>query len=655
MIMRNRWFVCDFETVTANTNYFKKHNDTKVLLADSLCWETNEHNLFSNIEEWWNFHEKIGASQHLFFHNLSFDGAFILPFLSKKYVYNNSEEYKIPFDNSYETFRQGSKIYRIVVYLRKKIDGKWKRYKITICCSLRLLNSSIEALSASYGRKKHEAGDGTNFYDIEPCNDINDYSPRFLEYIKNDTEVALLALKDFEEAVHNLEEIKRYNERCGRNKRKKFNVFGYLTAASLTRIIMGYYLRDHNKEIDESDRYLVIKHETYTKITPWFRGGVAQVNTHYADAPKRIDPAIMIDVTSAYPYQMTKDLPYGDLLEEDPGGSRIVFLEIDVKHAKLKDSSYECIFLHNWKQNNSDLERFKKELYDFKCYYIEEEWNILNKFYDITVNEIKRYYMKSTPFLQKYSNSLFDIKNYYEKIKHDGLKQSAKILLNAGYGCLAMRDEFQSFLYFENDFIKDIPNFHSMGKGSEFTYRGLRWEFNRFNDLFNFNKDKVTLIQSTEKVMDGYVMRVAVNKAAAAVITARQRCYLYEKILEVGPKHFMLCDTDSILFGNLDEAVKTRLINEHSKALGGWTKEQTPTYFGTYGAKKYIMMDENKKILKLRFAGVSENVANLKDNLDFDTFANDVLIIDDAVFEKIYCKSGIILQKRAKEIKKGTH
>lgn len=652
MINKNNWFVCDFETVTPETQYFKTHNDTKVLLADSLCWETNEHNLFSSIEEWWDFHENMGVTQQLFFHNLSFDGTFILPFLSRKYKYNNSEEKKHPYDNSYETFRQGSRIYRIIIFIRKKINGKWKRYKITICCSLRLLNASIEALSKSYKRQKHLEEDGADFYNIEPQDNVNNYSARFLDYIKNDTEVALLSLKDFESAVHNLDQIKSYNERCTRNGRKHFNTFNYLTAASLTRQIMCYYLRGHNDDIKESDRYLIIPNSTYVKIGNWFKGGVAQVNTKYADAPQKVDPAIMIDVTSAYPFQMTKDLPYGEILESPPQGSYVEFLEVDVKSAKLRPESYECVFLHNWKPTNKDVERFKKEQYDFTCYYIREEWELLNKFYNIEVNSIKSYYMKSSPFLKKYSKSLFDIKNHYAQIGHNGLKQAAKILLNAGYGCLAMRDEFQSFLYFEKDLVKDLEGWDSLCKSSIFKYRGKEWEFNRFNDLFNFNKEKLSLVQAVQ--VEDKESKFNVNKAAAAVITARQRCYLYEKILEVGCEHFLLCDTDSILFGNITKETQERLIKEHSEELGGWTLEYTPHFFGTYGAKKYVMMDENNEILKLRFAGVTENVANLKDNLDFDAFTFDHLIIDDAVFEKKYCPSGIVLQKRPKEIKKGT-
>ena len=92
---KNYWYVCDFETTTINTEYYKKNNDVCVILANSLNWNTKEHNTFANIDDWINYHFNLNESQTLFFHNLFFDGDFIIKKLLKMgYKITNSKTLK---------------------------------------------------------------------------------------------------------------------------------------------------------------------------------------------------------------------------------------------------------------------------------------------------------------------------------------------------------------------------------------------------------------------------------------------------------------------------------------------------------------------------------------------------------------------------------
>lgn len=238
-------YCSDFETATINTKYYKENNDTKVLLAASVDWDGNT-SLFSSIDEWFNFHVKIKKTHTIYFHNLSWDGDFILKYLVNhtKFRYDNGE--KQMRDNSFKVFRQGSRIYYIRLYVRYQENNVRYKFFIDIKCSYRLLNCSIEALGKSLGILKHQSGEDASFYDIEPEDDYHNYPPRFLEYIKNDVLIALESLKNFEKSILGISTIKRLNDKLLKRRKKGVNCFHKLTSASTTKWLMKSFCAFYN-------------------------------------------------------------------------------------------------------------------------------------------------------------------------------------------------------------------------------------------------------------------------------------------------------------------------------------------------------------------------------------------------------------------------
>ena len=158
----NNVFVADFETITPETKYYQKNNDTKVIL-----WGIQKLHNFTDYKSWgysidsfieYLFSLKVSAT--IFFHNLSFDGDFVLKYLINILNYQILEESN--FQNSIEIFKQGNNLYNFVVRINKNIKWYFR-------CSLKLLSAGVEKLGKSFNISKHENNSDT-FYGYEDLN-----------------------------------------------------------------------------------------------------------------------------------------------------------------------------------------------------------------------------------------------------------------------------------------------------------------------------------------------------------------------------------------------------------------------------------------------------------------------------------------------------
>lgn len=672
------WFIADFETTTANTDYYDINNDSTVVLANSTRWDGSAHHTFTNIDDWFNFHLNLGKSQTVFFHNLSFDAMFLINYLDSLGLkpYNDT----LKRSNNYELFTQGNKVYFCRLNLRRKFDGRVKDYKIIFRCSLRVLNSSVGALGKSLGLNKHNPEDDLiindngrmrSFYDREPLNSIQEWEStssgaRYVEYCRNDCEIVRRALREFKDAVNSISFVKSHNSRVlNRNNRRKdkskcgveFNPLNFLTTASLTSKLMKMSVIDFIAKHKYKNFFpLKMSADDHKMMNMWFKGGFTQFNDEYSGEAQPCGRAMMLDVSSAYPYQMTFSLPYGDILDEEPEGVNTVdyytFYQIKVKSAKIKDEYYQCPILAKW-SGDKDLSglRYTREQHNFTCYYTDFEWEMICKFYHVKVETIIPYYMKAAPYLREYAHELYNLKAHYSETKQDGLKQAMKILINAGYGCLAKRLKYDSTIYYHKNDLLD--EFFTMERDSIFTFCDVDYKFHFVKD---FNKSGTIKKVVCEEVKD---KTSGTNKAAAAVVTSRERVYLWKLIDKVGARYFGYSDTDSILFVNLPKDKYEWLLEFTSNnpvKIGDWEqeyKDKNIAFFGSYGAKKYQLMDENKELIKFRFAGVSDSLVNPKTLMDEVDFNSDTIVIKGAVLVKELTKSGIVLIPKDKVMSKG--
>jgi len=266
--LKERRFACDFETEVDS----KKTRVWASIIVDieSLTLEA----LDTSIYGFMNYAKRNNGIYY--FHNLKYDGAFILDHLLK-------EGYKFDEDLSKaKTFRtlitsDGAFYSLEIKFNYNKKTRKWQRVKIYD--SLKIIPLSIEAIAKAFKtpmlkgeidyKKHHREG----------------YRPDFNEtsYILNDAMILAHALHEFIIDEGNTKMTIASN------------------ALSYYKGLQGSYFRKNFPIIDEADDALIRKA---------YRGGWCYVNPLYAN--KKIGEGITLDVNSLYPAVMYQDLlPYG--------------------------------------------------------------------------------------------------------------------------------------------------------------------------------------------------------------------------------------------------------------------------------------------------------------------------------------------------------
>lgn len=620
----NNIFCGDFETATMDTQYFKENNDTKVLLGYIKHLTNDTEFLFVDLDDMFRQLFEYGYSMKIYFHNLKFDGDFILKHITKTFKMYN----KIP--NKTEGFsciRQGSNIYEIQLqYLAKKPKRAYR--KIVFRCSFKILSAGVEALGKSVGLQKFDGSEDDNFYNVEPQDSVDKYPVNFVEYCKRDVEIVRRALLEFDNAMEFLK--KEYDFL------KKFVWYGKLTASSISLKLQKEFVRfKYGKIHVKGMKHTIKENEIADKF---YFGGYTQFNKEYQGIPVECKNGMCIDINSAHPFSMTKKLPYGDLykweIQKPLNDDYCEFLEIYVEDAKILQGGIACLF--NWKKDYTSKfieERYRYVFYlkDFTCYYMREEWEILQKFYKFEgVKIINRYWMHAGYYLKDFVDTMYHFKEDFKKQGRSGLSQTFKIILNGGYGIHAKRWDFDSYMVCENKEQYDM-----LQPYVKFEYR---------NKLYQV-LDKDSEIHQLENQWIRMVKQLGISKAnnkfIASAITAHSRVYLLEAILKLGIDNVLYCDTDSIYMKEAPKNIE-ELIYLHPYELGAWDKEITYDKFYCKGAKVYYS-SKDEKINKAKYSGI--NGRWLKDNLDYNIFHNDEML-EDANLKPKRCKSGLVLEKK---------
>lgn len=273
-----------------------------------------------------------------------------------------------------------------------------------------MLSSPIKSLGKSYSHvnflgeplKKmldDEAKLGNSFYVVEPVKDIKEMKQNFINYCKRDVEIARKSLLDFTAAINTLPSIKNYVKDIENKKvltyRKRGKQYNpdytlkvnekSLTIAGFSRWLMKniyipkfqksnekYYSNNvFNHNENKYGNFLFIDKETHEFIkndskVNYYNGAFTQFNPTYQakrgnENNKHVNSGIKIDVVSAYPYQMTKSLPFGTIIDENTfyeyyfsqnphwkqGEDYIEFLELKIKRLTPKKINSYCPVLKN--------------------------------------------------------------------------------------------------------------------------------------------------------------------------------------------------------------------------------------------------------------------------------------------------------------------
>lgn len=377
-----RWYVADFETT--GENEYIKTGKTRVWLYSIADQNANIVNDGSSIEEFMEWCEDNPQSL-IYFHNLRFDGTFILNYL---------------FENKFE------RVDKLLVHSKRGFSaligdmGEYYQIKVnfapnkqvTIQDSLKIIPLKVKKIAEAF-----------NLPIEKEIIDYNDYTidEKRLEYVHHDVQIVAMAMKFFREQGLTKMTIgsNAYHEFIAENAH------------------LRYYLPE-------------LGHDWLVEWRSAYRGGRSQINPRFEN--KILKNVRRYDINSMYPYVMASfPMPYGEPIEcMTTGKYEFELYDIDIDF-DLKDGHLPTLLKKNglfakgdsYYISSDSIEHIKISNIDYM---------LMKRHYDIHYVKFNKIYGFRT------TNIIFqDFIHKYYKLKSEakgGLRLVYKLILNNLYG-----------------------------------------------------------------------------------------------------------------------------------------------------------------------------------------------------------------------------
>lgn len=576
--------VADFETTTLE-------NDCRVWASCLYSIDDKQIvHLSNNIDEFMEVLRinSLKNSLEIYFHNLKFDGEFILSWL-----YNNGFKYD-DLLSSEKTFK--TLITDMGLFYQLEIRfGKVKRSKIVVIRdSLKIIPLKVSQMAKAFGLKTLKGE--IDYKAFRPVD--HKLTSEEIEYIKNDVIIvgeSLSALFDL-----------------GLNK---------MTAASNA---LQNYKDSIGGKLKFRNLFPLISKEDDDFIRKAYKGGYTYVNPNIANKPLNCN-GMTFDVNSLYPSRMYYEvLPYDMPIyykgKYKPNTTHPLYIQRLKCKFKLKKGYVPIIQLKNNARfigteylKDSGIERVELTVTSVDLELIKKHYKLTN------VSYLDGYMFKGKIGLfQNYIDYWINVKNQATKEGNKGLRQIAKLMLNSLYGKYATNGISDVKIpLMEGDVLK--------------------------------HQTKCTIdVDTFDGVLKEDKERELNYTAMACFITAYARKVTIEAIQDVGglnkDSRFCYCDTDSIHI--IGEEIPNIWVDDVE--LGAWKHESNWTFAKFIRAKTYIEEIDGK--LDVKCAGMPDNVKELitKDNfkIGFSVLADDKTI--DNKYKKLMPKrvpGGIVLKE----------
>lgn len=393
-------YCADFET-TSETQY-KRDGETRVYLWKMLGVDSQFDRTGTCIDTFIDtLHELSDCT--IYFHNLSFDGEFILWYLLKHgYTYED----ELTNNNSFNSIiDETGSIYMVTMM----IDS----HKIQLRCSYKLFPKSIKDIGEMVGIEK--LNETHNYDELKDYKSIEDIPQEEIDYITNDVRIMV--------------ELIRYLKEKG--------VKGITMSSSAYKNWLKdkYMLCKNEMKKNTNEEVVEIVRKSY-------RGGITKVNPKYAGI--EFNDVISFDVNSLYPSVMYENpMPVGDgkiynTIEEGRRDRRSLFIVcVFVQYAKVREGRHAFI------GNQSGFSYARKYSYDEvlenKMLYLWlDEFRLFELVYEGQYVIQKCVGWKKANYVFKdYIDRWYEVKR---NAKNETERSLAKLMLNSLYGKFGMND-----------------------------------------------------------------------------------------------------------------------------------------------------------------------------------------------------------------------
>lgn len=401
------WCVADFETKTEK--FYLENGYTEVWLYAISSPSGKIMNYGYTIDEFFEYCKNNLKNYIIYFHNLKFDGSFILNALIEKGLEYKDKIYSKDKKCYNTLISEEGQFYQITIHFQAGIT-------VVIQDSLKILPFPVATIAKSF-----------NLPMLKGCIDYDDYSidDEKLEYVFNDVKIVALALKEVKENGM----INMTTASCAYNNFS--NSFPFM--ASFFPILDEKFLIDYRLA---------------------YRGGRSQVNPRYENVichnVKRYD------VNSMYPYIMhDMELPYGKPIKCD-------------KMGQYKFELYKMYITFELKEGHLPTLLKKNVMFGEGSYYINSEIGELIYISNIDFELLKRHYnilslkveeiwgfTTTTTIFKRYIDKWYAVKN----TTTGGKRIIAKLMLNSLYGKFGSNCKGKSKIpYINEDGILSFKN-----------------------------------------------------------------------------------------------------------------------------------------------------------------------------------------------------
>ena len=394
-------YCADFETTSLAQ--YEVEGCTRVYLWKLMGVDTPTDEIGIDMNSFIECIKSLGCAD-IYFHNLSFDGEFILWWLLENY-YTYDEDIK-----SDKTFKsiidESGNIYSISIRHNQTAITELK-------CSYKLFPKSIADIGELVGIKK--LNETHNYEEIKNYTSVEQITEEEIKYITNDVRIMV--------------ELIRYLQEKG--------VKGItMSSSAYKNWQQDKYMLSHNEmKKDPNEEIVEIVRKSY-------RGGITKVNPNYAGL--EFNDVISFDVNSLYPSVMYDNpMPIGEgkiykSVEEGRKDNRHLFIIVAfVQYAKVRQG------MHAFIGNTSGFSYARKYSYDDvlenKMVYLWlDEYRLFELVYDAQVEIMKVVgWKKANNVFTNYIDRWYQVK---KNAKNDVERSLAKLMLNSLYGKFGMND-----------------------------------------------------------------------------------------------------------------------------------------------------------------------------------------------------------------------
>ena len=410
-------FTADFETATWL-------EDESYVWAWALCEIENPENvdIGTDIDS---FFERLKKEHnpYVYFHNLKFDGEFILYYLMKNgYEYVEKKE---RHNNTFSTLISDMGLfYQIEVYFEV---GK-KTKKVTFIDSLKIINQTVESMPKTFKIPENKLEIDYNL----PREVGHVLTQDEKDYVKNDVVIVAKALS-------------------------------YLFNMGLTRMTAGSNALSEYKNIMKLNKfralYKPLNYFIDADIRRAYRGGFTYCNPIYKG--KTTGAGEVLDVNSLYPSVMYNEiLPFGEpfFYEGEYKEDKVYPLYIQrlTCSFKLKEGKIPTIqikhsrFVDNEYLTDSGIEPVALTLTSIDLKLFFEQYDVYDLHYECGWK-----FKGMRGLFTSYIDKWIEVKNESTINGNKGMRQVAKIMLNSLYGKFATSLDVQSKIpYLEDDIVR---------------------------------------------------------------------------------------------------------------------------------------------------------------------------------------------------------